>query len=138
MRTARASSTQLIVLLIVLLLIGCGSVKKDRMANRLQSATHGYESALRWGYFGNAYGFVDPERRQDEPMPALEGLRLTGYDVVQPPRIAGDEQTATQIVALEYLHEDKQVVKTLVDQQIWRWDETSGSWWLKSGLPRFE
>lgn len=132
-------------LAILLMATGCGSIKKDKMAVTLQAATHGYQSALRWGYFENAYAFVDPDQRKNTPMPpSLSGLRLTGYDVVQPPGVQkkdddeDDSAIATQIVQIEYLYEDRQVVKSLTDRQIWRWDAEKKAWWLTSGLPAFE
>ncbi|MFD2112313.1 hypothetical protein [Thiorhodococcus fuscus] len=134
-------------LVILLMTTGCGSIKKDKMAITLQTATHGYQSALRWGYFESAYAFVDPDQRKNTPMPpSLTGLRLTGYDVVQPPGVQKkdkededeDSAIATQIVHIEYLYEDRQVVKSLTDRQIWRWDAEKKTWWLTSGLPAFE
>jgi len=134
-------------LAILLVTTGCGSIKKDKMAIALSAATHGYQSALRWGYFENAYAFVDPDQRENTSMPpSLTGLRLTGYDVVQPPGVQkkndDDEDDgaaiATQIVQIEYLYEDRQVVKSLIDRQIWRWDAEKKTWWLTSGLPAFE
>lgn len=128
----------LYALLASLLLSGCGAVEKDKRAVGLQTATNGYQSALRWGYYETAYGFVHPDLRKNKPLPPLfNGLRLTGYDVVQPPTLQ-DKDSATQIVAIEYLYEDRQVVKRLSDRQLWRWDEKLDSWWLQSGLPTFD
>ena len=128
----------LLLCVILILTTGCGTVKKDKLAVGLQSATNAYQSALRWGYYETAYGFVHPDLRQDKPLPAvLVGLRLTGYDVVQPPTIQGEE-TAIQIVTIDYLYEDRQVVKQLTDRQLGRWDEKLEAWRLHSGLPDFK
>ncbi len=132
------SAALLSAILASLLLIGCGAVEKDKRALGLQAATNAYQSALRWGYYETAYGFVHPDLRKNKPLDArFDGLRLTGYDVVQPPTMQ-DENSATQIVTIEYLYEDRQVVKRLSDRQLWRWDEKLNSWWLQSGLPNFE
>lgn len=128
-----------LALLLAATLPACGSVKKDKMVVTLQNATNSYQSALRWGYYENAYGFMDPEKRKDRDLPDnLEGIRLTGYDVVQAPIAKKDSDTAMQIVKIEYLHEDTQVVKELTDRQVWRYDEEAKKWWLESGLPNFE
>ena len=127
-----------IALLAALLLGACGTIEKDRQSLGLQAATAGYQSALRWGYYEIAIGYLHPDLRKDKTVPpALKGIRVTGYDVVQPPLIQ-EKDTATQIVDIEYLHEDRQVVKRLSDRQTWTWDDKLGSWWLKSGLPKFE
>ncbi|BCU05573.1 hypothetical protein [Allochromatium tepidum] len=121
------------------LLVGCNPVKQDRMTDTLQNATNGYQNALRWGYYENAYGYIHPDRRGETLSPeTLEGLRLTGYDVIQPPVMNAEAETATQIVAIDYLYEDRQVVKHLKDRQLWRYDAEKKGWWLESGLPAFK
>jgi len=126
-------------LLLTLILTGCNPIKQDRMTDTLQNATNGYQKALRWGYFENAYNYIHPDRRVEAISPeALEGLRLTGYDVIQPPTINTESGTATQLVAIDYLYEDRQVVKQIKDRQLWRYDAKEKSWWLESGLPAFK
>ena len=127
------------VALAAALLVGCNPVKQDRMTDTLQNATNGYQNALRWGYYENAYGYIHPDRRGAALSPeTLEGLRLTGYDVIQPPVMNAEAETATQIVAIDYLYEDRQVVKQLKDRQLWRYDAEKKGWWLESGLPAFK
>ncbi|QIK37049.1 hypothetical protein GWK36_02460 [Caldichromatium japonicum] len=109
------------------------------MSDTLQKATDGYQDALRWGYFENAYGYIHPEQRANRPFPdTFKGLRLTGYEVLQAPRIQADKQMATQLVAIDYLYEDRQVVKQLTDHQVWHYDPAQKTWWLISGLPDFK
>ena len=127
------------VALAAAMLLGCNPVKQDRMTDTLQNATNGYQNALRWGYYENAYGYIHPDRRGEALSPeTLEGLRLTGYDVIQPPLMNAEAETATQIVAIDYLYEDRQVVKQLKDRQLWRYDAEKKGWWLESGLPAFK
>ena len=122
------------------LLGGCGTIEKDKRALGLQAATAGYQSALRWGYFEIAFGYLHPDQRTGKELPAaFKDLRVTGYDVAQPPVVTGAGQTdATQTVTIDYLYEDRQVVKTLTDRQVWRFDPKLASWWLASGLPKFK
>ncbi|HSO83113.1 MAG TPA: hypothetical protein VLR48_10935 [Thiocapsa sp.] len=137
-QTTRANLLPILALILISLSsIGCAVVEKDRRAVALQAATHGYQSALRWGYYETALGFLHPDQRKTGALPEpFEELRVTGYDVTQPPVIQADE-SATQVVAIDYLFEDAQVVKQLTDRQVWRWDDVSNTWWLHSGLPRF-
>jgi hypothetical protein len=124
--------------MLAVLAAGCATVEKDKRAVALQAATHGYQSALRWGYYETAFGYLHPDLRKGMTVPEkLKDLRVTGYDVVQPPTLQ-DEGTATQIVSIDYLYEDRQVVKRVTDRQVWKWDEALDSWWLKSGLPNFQ
>ncbi len=103
----------------------------------LEAATNAYQSALRWGDFESARGLLSPELRGDEELPQhLQDLRLTRYEVVQPPLIRADDR-ATQTVNIEYLFEYNQILRRLTDRQVWRWDEQEKVWWLQSGLPDF-
>ncbi|WP_295452538.1 hypothetical protein [uncultured Thiodictyon sp.] len=127
-----------VLLLTGLLLGGCSTVDKETPDLSLQAATSAYQSALRWGYFETAFGYLDPALRRGKGLPAGYGdLRLTSYEVVQPPMRTGIGE-GTQIVAYDYLHEDRQVVKQLIDRQVWRYDPKIRNWWLVSGLPKFE
>jgi hypothetical protein len=124
-------------LLVVLMSTGCASLEKDRRATGLEAATNAYQSALRWGDFDAAMGFLAPELRSDEALPqGFTDLRITRYEVVQPPVIRADD-SATQTVNIEYLFEYNQILRRLTDRQVWRWDEQEKAWWLQSGLPAF-
>jgi hypothetical protein len=114
---------------------GCAIVERDQRAVALQAATNGYQAAIRWGYHETAISFLAPERRQDPGLTSVfENIRITGYDVLQPPVIQADD-TAIQVVRIDYLNEDTQVVRSLTDRQLWRWDDGQGTWHLSSGLP---
>lgn len=124
-------------LFIVLVLTGCASLEKDRHAMGLEAATNAYQSALRWGDFDTAMGLLAPELRKDEELPQdLTDLRITRYEVMQPPVIQADD-SATQTVNIEYLFEYNQILRRVTDRQVWRWDEQDKAWWLQSGLPAF-
>lgn len=124
-------------LFIGIVLTGCASLEKDRRAMGLEAATNAYQSAIRWGDFDTAMGLLAPELRRDAELPqGLEDLRVTRYEVVQPPLIRADD-SATQTVSIEYLFEYNQILRRLTDRQVWRWDEQEKAWWLESGLPAF-
>ncbi len=117
--------------------MGCAAVEKDRRAVGLQAATNSYQSALRWGYYDTAFGYVHPDQRKNRSLPEVfTELRVTGYDVAQPPVIQ-DDDNASQVVVIDYLYEDTQIIKRLTDRQQWRWDDQIGTWWLHSGIPAF-
>ncbi len=138
MTTCRVMARLLCAVAVFCVLAGCSAVEKDKRAVSLQAATNGYQSALRWGYYETAYNFLHPDLRKDKPPEDLfSGLRVTGYDVVQP-LMMQDRENAIQVVVIDYLHEDRQVVKRLTDRQLWRWDDKLKSWQLQSGLPKFK
>jgi hypothetical protein len=129
--------TAVAISLAVLLLVGCAAVEKDRRALSLDSTTRAYLAALRWSDFEGAFGFLPPETRLQQELPAgFNDLRITRYEILKPPVITTDTQ-ATQTVAIEYLYEYNQVVRRITDRQSWRWDDQAQAWWLESGLPEF-
>lgn len=135
--------TQIRVLAILLLAAcvglggtACGRVKEDKMAMGLYSATKGYRESIRWGYFDAAVGFLHPDEREDLNAETLKNIRVTGYEVVQPAVITPQE-TAVQLVRIDYVLEDEQRLKSLMDRQEWRWDADRVGWWLYTGLPKF-
>lgn len=115
---------------------GCASVKEDAKRIALEHTLKSYRQAIRWGYFPAAAGFLSPEQRTELDSERLENLRVTGYEVVQPGLI-GPDDTAVQLVQIEYVIEDRQRLERLSDRQRWRYDPENGAWWLESGLPAF-
>ncbi|MBK1702049.1 hypothetical protein CKO22_14355 [Thiococcus pfennigii] len=125
------------VLVLVLVLTGCGQIQRDKQDMALESTLSGYRAALRWGYYETAWGYLHPELRE-APLEAdwVERVRVVGYDVVQDPVMA-DETTATQVVQIDYVDEEVQRMHSLADRQVWRYDPDGRRWWLHSGLPAF-
>ncbi|TVQ88663.1 MAG: hypothetical protein EA400_08500 [Chromatiaceae bacterium] len=129
----------LVALLLPVLLSGpggCGRIKEDRKANALEAVTRTYAEAIRWGYYPAAVGFLSPEVRGDVDLEALKNIRVTGYEVIQPPVIDPDD-AAVQLVQVDYVLNDRQVLRSLTDRQVWRWNEAGASWWLQTSLPAF-
>jgi hypothetical protein len=129
--------TALLFALVAGAVSGCGRVKEDKIAMALDSAVNGYRESIRWGYFDAAIGFIHPTERGDLDTETLENIRVTGYEVVQPPVITPD-YTAVQLVRIEYVLEDEQRLKDLMDRQEWRYDEDGAGWWLYTGMPAFD
>lgn len=115
---------------------GCARVKEDAKRIALEHTLASYAQALRWGYFPAAAGFVSPGQRTDLDTDGLKNVRITGYDVLQP-GIIGPDDTAVQLVQIDYVLEDRQRLERVSDRQRWRYDEQSKAWWLESGLPVF-
>lgn len=117
---------------------GCATYREDRKQDALEAATTAYAAALRWGYYETAVGYLHPEKRKVAEVPkSLGNIRVTGYDVVQPPVPVGENERV-QVVHIDYVHEDVQSVRSLTDRQTWRYDAPTKAWWLDSGLPAFK
>jgi hypothetical protein len=60
-------------------------------------------------------------------------VRITAYDD-QPPVPSGKGQV-TQIVKIDIVNINSQTERTIVDKQLWRYDEKTKHWHVVSGLP---
>jgi hypothetical protein len=118
------------------LLAGCGGMKKDRMTETLFISTDGYRDSLRWGYYAAALDFLHPDARGDIDLEALENVRVTSIEEVRPGVIT-PEKRVERLVRIDYVLEDEQRLKHVLERQDWRWDEPRQAWWLHSGLPDF-
>ena len=62
---------------------------------------------------------------------------MTAYDVVRPP-VMLDATTASQTARIQYVLEDRQRVRNLLDRQRWVYDPEVKAWWLDTPIPSFE
>lgn len=108
--------------------------KRDLLETTLQS----YAAVIRWGNFEDAVSFVDPATQQAHPLTALDlqrysQVRVSGYNE-QPMRPAGDNEVR-QTVEITLSNNNTQTVRSIIDRQVWRYDEKAKRWWLMTGLP---
>jgi len=115
---------------------GCATLRQDKQASALLETTDSYREALRWGYWDTAVEFLDPDARNGLDTSALGNVRVTGIEVVRPATLT-PEHRAVRLVRVDYVLEDEQRVKQVIDRQDWRWDDRRKVWLLHSGLPAF-
>lgn len=136
----RNKSLLLFLPVITLLFPGCAHIRQEKKNEGLTAATYAYGNALRWGYYDTAWNYLDPGVRSRIPPDQLQlkSIRLTAYEVVQPPLlIAEDQDQAEQWVQIDYVRQDTQVVHSLIDHQVWHYDASREGWLLTSEPPRF-
>lgn len=121
-------------------LSGCltEKVRDQKKADALQSTLSAYSGALRWGYFDQAYSFHKFDKGE-YPIPPdrLKELRITSIEVIHPPTLVADD-TAVQLVEINYYYADAQKLKSVKDRQVWAYDPTEKRWYLKSRIPDFK
>jgi hypothetical protein len=128
-----------LVLVAPLLLGGCLATMTSNLTSRstmLENTASSYDAVLRW----SRWDAVLSHRHKDAPeVPdglRLENVEVTGYDI-RTRRAQVDEDTAIQKVEISYVLKDKQVLKKLKDDQLWRYDPETKQWWIYSALPDF-
>jgi len=120
----------------LLLLAACATQQHSR--DLLNTTLYNYSSAIRWGDFGGALGFVDPEVKAKKPISAVdmkryEQIQVTGY-YVQGSNNDG-AGNLRQTIELRLVNRHTQVERTVVVRELWRYDAEARQWWLTSGLP---
>ena len=127
----------LVILLPVLLLTACKSNPfAEDVPPKLFNNVQAYEDTVRWGDLDNIYAFVSPDRRAElEVQSGLDNVRVTGYDDTGLRQI--DEQRWAVTAVIDYVLTDRQVVRQVVDNQVWKTEDEGESWYLDSPVPRF-
>jgi hypothetical protein len=130
-----------LALILLAFLAGCASMSLDRMKTKegiLEETLQTYAATMRWGDMTRCLVFVDPKVRTEHPMSELDLARykqvaVTAYDDQPATPISANE--VSQTVEIGLVNVNTQSARSVVDHQIWRYDEKDKHWWLTTGLP---
>lgn len=104
----------------------------------LENTLMSYAGAIRWGNFEDAAGFIDPEVLHAHPVSALDIERYHQVHVTTynegPARHVGEHEVH-QSVEIGIVNVNTQAARSVIDNQVWRYDAKGRRWWLMSGLP---
>ena len=127
----------LLLLVLVSLLAACASMTNEQdLLNRNQYA---WSKAIRWAEFEGATNLIDPLKREEH---ALTDVEMARYEQVQIShyRDLGASQdmeagTAVRDIEIGVVNKHTMTERTVRYREEWRWDESSKTWWLTSGMP---
>jgi hypothetical protein len=122
------------LLLIVLLAACAATVRNDAYTETLYQ----YQSMIRWGHFQDASAMVDPKYLELKPISRLDWERFQQIQISSynpSPAVPVSETEVQVTVEIEYVNIHRQTPRTIIDRQIWRFDEEAKRWWLTTGLP---
>ena len=120
------------------LLAACAMDKVRTKESILEETLRTYAATIRWGDMTQALSFIDPKVLAEHPPSPLElerfrQVRITGYS--EQPIVPVGEDEVRQVVQIELANVNTQTVRSVVDRQVWKYDEATKHWWLTSGLP---
>lgn len=124
---------------LLILLMGCSSMKAMSRGKALEPATSAYARAIQWGDYKLAKAFTGKQETTDQE-PSFETfnrIKVTSYEILTRD-VSEDNFQATQAVEIKYFYKDQLKEKSIIDRQLWEFDEAADAWRLKTGLPRFE
>lgn len=126
----------LITAALLLPLAACQSLTERDDADKLTHTLDSYGAAVRWQPLAGIYAFLEPELQPKAPPEGLDRLRVTGYEVIVPPHKLAEDRVE-QTVSIEYVYVDRQVVRKLVDRQLWQ--RSADKRWLRANpIPDFK
>jgi hypothetical protein len=123
-------------LVMLFTLAGCipSQLEKSR-----SEAFRQYEIIVRWSQWDAAADFISPEYLAENPITRLQMERLRLFRVTQytirSVNVIEDGMAATQVVEIKLFNTNQGLERTIIDEQLWRWDENSQRWRLHSPLP---
>jgi len=127
------------ICLLVALLFSLAGCIPSQLEKSRSEAFRQYEIIVRWSQWDAAADFISPEYLVEHPISKLEMDRLrlfkvTSY-VIRSVNVTEEGMAATQVVEIKLFNTNQGVERSIIDEQLWRWDETSKRWRLHSPLP---
>ncbi|MBS0571077.1 MAG: hypothetical protein JSS28_10740 [Proteobacteria bacterium] len=122
----------------LVLLAGCASMNAQSESRALQLTLAAYANAIRWGDISQAIPFVDPETMQKHPLTPLDIERYKQVHFAtysEQAAVPVGPHQVRQVVRISLVNVNTQVERSIVDNQLWRYDEAKKHWLLVSGLP---
>jgi len=116
---------------------GCAMMPQTEQFLLDETLNH-YAGVIRWGNFEEAASFVDPETLKAHPLTQLDidryhQVRVTTYNEGAAHMVA--EHEVHQSVEIGVVNVNTQAARSVIDNQVWRYDAKEKRWWLVSGLP---
>ena len=126
----------LLMIAIAALLVACPQTKEEKgLAETLEQ----YELIVRWAQWDAAVGYVSMEYQEDHPITRLELDRLRLFRVTQytiRSAVPFDEGNGMiQVVEVRMFNKNQARERSIIDEQVWKYNLETEHWQLHSGLP---
>lgn len=115
----------------------CEAVQQREQGSRLDGSLKAYAGSVRWGNLDTAYGFLRPRAGVLQPPPALDSLKVTGYEInIGGMNATKDEATVTMTFAYYFLDQGR--VSSTTRTSVWYYVPEGRSWVMDAtSLPDF-
>ena len=130
---------KLSICVFVLSLVGCAKIQDFTKLDHFETTSRAYAHAIRWSEFEDAAIFLKPSEDDSNSLDPefMKMIRVTDY-VIRKTAVADDQTKVFQIVDVSYYRNDRMIVKTIREKELWEWDAETQKWELSSGLPKFK
>ncbi len=130
---------RLMLLVPILLLGACQTplLNTGDMPKSLHQRLEQFEAVVRWGALQKMYIFGKHTPGEPVDIPTdLDNVRITGYQVASGPGKV-EPMRWQQSVVIDYVLTDRQVVRQVVDQQVWVSEDEGKTWYRETPPPQF-
>lgn len=127
-------------LVLALFLVACETMETAGMKNQMNFDLKAYGHEVRWGQIEALPSYLKPDMMEGQPAVARnpENIRVTGYETLVSPHEVGEGgKRVAQTVRIHYVFRDRQVVRSLVDEQLWEYDAEAKRWYRSNPIPVF-
>ena len=127
----------------IILLFGCARIgdltKEYGKLEEFDVTSRAYSHHIRWSEWDDAAIFLKSTKEDaDLPDPELmKMIKVTDYSIKKT-AVSEDQTKVVQIVEVQYYRNDKMVVETIREKELWEWDAEKKEWELSTGLPKFK
>jgi len=126
----------ILIVSLATLISGCPKTKEEK---DLSESLLQYETIVRWAQWDAAADFIAPEYLEENPISRLELDRLRLFRVTQYTiRSAipvNDGDGLVQVVEIRMFNKNQARERTIINEQIWKYNEETERWQMHSGLP---
>ena len=127
----------LVMSIFVSSLAGCRSGSMKDVPKELTAQVRLFEDVVRWRPLQKMYAFQKTEPGQPaEVQQGLDNVRVTGYEIVEPLN-AIEPMRWRQAAQIDYVLTDRQVVRQVIDYQVWESEDEGKTWYRTTPVPVF-
>lgn len=128
-------SLRSVAMLLLLALSGCMATNPYApVPKELGIKVRVFEDVVRWGDMRKMYVFAKPGSKVAVP-DAMDTIRVTHYEVTDIHEVAPWRWEQTALI--NYVLTDRQVVRQLMDHQVWASDDEGKTWYRANSPPKF-
>lgn len=135
----RARTFLRLLMVNLLVAFGLSACIPSQLEKSRSEAFRQYEIIVRWSQWDAAADFISPEFLAENPISRLEMDRLRLFKVsqytIRSVNVLDEGMTATQVVEIRMFNSTQGTERSIIDEQLWRFDESSERWRLHSPLP---
>ena len=131
--------TFLMLAVTALLLSACATISSKKKSSTFEMAMYNYSKAIRWSEFALADSMrrLPEGRYATQSVEQLEHIRVTSYETLNTSGL--EDETGVRVTArIVYYHDDGMKLNSLLDNQLWKYDEDNHSWYITTPLPVFK